>query len=93
VQFPIMGDSMPQRVRKYYGPLKGRVQCNFNWAAINVNSIVHVTACEYVPETDPDAHGGFADANHPRFIGAANVRVSNIAPHGTPWDPTKALAS
>jgi hypothetical protein len=82
---------MPQHVRKYYGPLKGRVTCNLNWGAINVNSIVHITACEYIPETDPDAHGGFTDGNHQRFVGAANVWVSNIAPHGSPWDPNQGV--
>lgn len=82
---------MPQHVRKYWGPLKGRVPLNFNWGAINANSIVHVAASEYIPESDPDAHGGFADANHQRFIGSANVTVSNIAPHGPPWDANQGV--
>ncbi|WP_131792644.1 hypothetical protein, partial [Candidatus Protofrankia datiscae] len=82
---------MPQHIRKYWGKRHGRQQLNFNWGAINANSIVHVAASEYLPVTDPDAHGGFVDQNHQRFIGAANVTVSNIAPHGAPWDPNNGV--
>jgi hypothetical protein len=75
---------MPRTVRKYWGPLKGRVPLNFNWPPIEANSIVVVTACEYLRTSPPSET--FVDQNNQRFVGAANVTVSNVAPHGPPWD-------
>jgi hypothetical protein len=65
---------MPQTIRKYWGAFKGRVTLNFNWPAIDQYSVVLVTASEY-------------NAQRVRFIGAASITVSNIAPHGPPFDP------
>jgi hypothetical protein len=65
---------MPQTIRKYWGGLQGRVTLNYNWPAIDQDSIVVVTASEY-------------GAEHVRFIGAASITVANVAPHGPPFDP------
>jgi hypothetical protein len=65
---------MPQTIRKYWGAFKGRVTLNYNWPAIDQDSVVMVTASEYNPA-------------HVRFIGAASITVANIAPHGPPYDP------
>ncbi|MFM0222102.1 hypothetical protein [Paraburkholderia dipogonis] len=69
---------MPQTIRKYWGPLGGRTTLNFNWPNINHDSVVLITAAEYVaavPQTDEH-----------RFIGNASITVENIAPHGPPFD-------
>ncbi|ABQ37013.1 papain-like cysteine protease family protein [Bradyrhizobium sp. BTAi1] len=65
---------MPRTIRKYWGAFRGRETLNFNWPAIDHDSVVLVTASEY-------------NAQHARFIGAASITVSNIAPHGPPYDP------
>jgi Papain-like cysteine protease AvrRpt2 len=65
---------MPQTIRKYWRAHKGTVTLNYNWPAIDQDSVVVVTASEYNNE-------------HVRFIGAASITVANIAPHGPPYDP------
>jgi hypothetical protein len=65
---------MPQTIRKYWGAFHGRVTLNYNWPAIDQDSVVLITASEY-------------NNNHVRFIGAASITVANIAPHGPPFDP------
>lgn len=65
---------MPQTIRKYWGAFQGRVTLNYNWDAIDHDSVVLVTASEY-------------NDQKVRFIGAANVSADNIAPHGPPYDP------
>jgi len=65
---------MPQTIRKCWGPLKGRASLNYNWPAIDQDSVVVITASEY-------------NNQHVRFIGAAPITVANIAPHGPPYDP------
>lgn len=73
---------MPRTIRKFWGPLQGRATLNFNWPTINNDSVVLVSAAEYVvaqPKT-----------NEHRFIGAASITVENIAPHGPPFDPNHA---
>jgi hypothetical protein len=81
---------MSQTVRKYWGRQGNRVALNMNWNAVSARSVVAVTASEYIPNTDPDAHGRFAEEDHQRFIGAANITVSQIAPHGPPGTETRA---
>jgi hypothetical protein len=77
---------MPQTIRVFYRPVKGRFRVNFNWGAIDKESAVLVTASEYRASTSNGAV--FADKpSQPRFVGDANVWVSNIAPHGPPDDP------
>lgn len=70
---------MPQTIRKFWGPVRGRVTLNFNWPVINHDSVVLVTAAEYVVAQPPSSEH--------RFIGAASITVENIAPHGPPFDP------
>lgn len=63
-----------QTIRKIWGPFRGRVTLNYNWGAIDQDTVVMVT----VSECRPDGL---------RFIGAANISADNIAPHGPPYDP------
>lgn len=70
---------MPQTIRKFWGPLKGRTALNFNWAAINHDSIVLITAAEYFVAAP--------SSNEHRMVGGASITVENIAPHGPPYDP------
>jgi hypothetical protein len=65
---------MPQTIRKYWGAFHGQVVLNYNWPAIDQDSVVAVTASEYNNE-------------RVRFIGNASITVANIAPHGPPFDP------
>ncbi|MGW1208885.1 papain-like cysteine protease family protein [Streptomyces sp. NPDC002499] len=65
---------MPQTIRKYWGAFNGRVTLNYNWGAIDHDSVVIVTVSEYTQQKV-------------RFIGAASITVENIAPHGPPHDP------
>jgi hypothetical protein len=65
---------MPQTIRKYWRAFNGRETLNYNWPAIDQDSVVLVTASEY-----NDARA--------RFVGAASITVANIAPHGPPYDP------
>ena len=65
---------MPRTIRKYWGAFRGRETLNFNWPVIDHDSVVLIAASEY-------------NAQHARFIGAASITVSNIAPHGPPYDP------
>lgn len=66
---------MSQTVRKFWSPRNGTNSMNFNWDAINADSVVLVTAAEYNPNNDK------------RFVGGATVTVHGIAPHGPPTDP------
>ncbi len=65
---------MAQTIRKYWGAFKGRVTLNYNWPVIDHDSVVLVTVSEY-------------NSNPVRFIGSATIGVSNVAPHGPPFDP------
>lgn len=71
---------MSQSVRQYWWNLNGRCSLNFNWDAINHDSVVLVQASEYSPDGNDPKHS-------PRFVGGANVTVANVAPHGPPYDP------
>ena len=79
---------MPKTVRVYWGRHRGRVTFNFNWDEIDRTSTVLVSACEYrtngldVRPQDPD---------YWRFVGAATIRVANIAPHGPPTDVNRGV--
>jgi hypothetical protein len=71
---------VPQTCRQYWWNLQGRSRLNFNWSAINHDSVVLISASEYFPDG--------ADPKHsPRFVGSANITVDNISPHGPPFDP------
>jgi hypothetical protein len=70
--------AMPQTVRKFWGPQTGRQKFNLNWSIIDQDSVVLVTAAQYVEAVPP--------SKEHRFIGSANITVENIAPHGPPFD-------
>ena len=64
---------MPQTIRKYWGPWKGRIPFNFNWSAIDHDSTVLISASEY-------------NNQKVRFLGAASIQSSpssRTAPHTT----------
>ena len=71
---------MPQTCRQYWWNLQGRCTLNFNWDAINHDSVVLITA---------------SDTDRTRLIlltarvssGPANIGVENISPHSPPFDP------
>jgi hypothetical protein len=65
---------MPKTIRKYWGAFHGRDTFNYNWPIIDQDSTVIVTASEY-------------NAEKVRFLGAASITVSNVVPHGPPYDP------
>jgi hypothetical protein len=75
---------MPQTIRHFWGPLQGRASLNYNWPAIDQDSVVIITAAEYAVSTPPSAEH--------RFIGAASITVENIAPHGPPYDPNHGVS-
>jgi len=60
----------------------GRVRANFNAPDINERSVVIITAAEITR---------IGDNPHHRFLGDADVWVSNIAPHGPPSDPNNGV--
>ena len=73
---------MPQTIRSFLPqPFHGRRVQNFNWGAIDSDSVVLITASEYVPQSNPPPA-----SNLQRFVGDANIWVSNITPHGPPFD-------
>jgi hypothetical protein len=72
---------VPQTARVLWPPHRGRVRLNFNWDAINGDSVVDVSASEYHrPETSPESAY--------RLIGDAPIRVGSIAPHSNPGGVT-----
>jgi hypothetical protein len=74
----------PRTVRVYWGRFKGRVNLNYNWGGvIHRGSVVHVTACEYLPARAGEV---FADdpAPTPWITGAANITIHGVAPHTNP---------
>ena len=75
---------MPHTVRQYWRNLHGRVPLNFNWHLINHNSVVLIAASEYSIDVN-------SPNTSPRFVGAANVTVSNISPHGPPYDGNRGV--
>jgi hypothetical protein len=58
--------------RIYWGRWRGRVSFTFNSGAINHQSVVIVTASE--------GDEGNSTASPQRFVGAADIRVANVAP-------------
>ena len=72
--------TMAQTIRKYWGPLQpGRISLNYNWAAINQDSVVLVSASEFSIQNPP--------SDEYRFLGGASITVENVVPHGPPYDP------
>jgi hypothetical protein len=75
---------MSQSIRKFWGPLQGRATLNYNWAAINQDSVVIVTASEFSIQNPP--------TDEYRFLGDASITVENIVPHGPPYDPNHGVS-
>lgn len=79
-----------QTYRMYWGDIGGRTICNFNWpGVINFRSVVSVTAAEYYPiriDTRIPVPGvplpWPVDDDLTRFVGSADIWVSDISPHG-----------
>jgi hypothetical protein len=68
---------MARSIRKIYPQSQGAVQHNVNWGPIHEDSTVIITACEI----DLRREGGGGKTPGRPFLGAANVYVSNVAPH------------
>lgn len=66
--------------RQYWWNLNGRCTLNFNWDAIDHDSVVLISASEYRPD-------GGDSSQSPRFVGDAIIRVLNVSPHSPPFDP------
>jgi hypothetical protein len=62
--------------RVYWTGKKGRTVLNFNAPAISPLSVVHISAAEAGAR-----HNNFTDAWYDRFVGAANIWATNVAPH------------
>jgi len=71
-----------QTQRVYWGPFQGNQSINFDWDAIDENSVVVITAAEW-NKSDPSTLPPMD-----RFIGLASVYVINIAPHSNPGGVT-----
>lgn len=71
---------MAQSIRVLYRGQQGRIRKNFNWPPIKLDSAVIVTAAEFTPIFDGPM-GGPKTLGRPN-LGAANVYVTNIGPHG-----------
>ncbi len=72
---------MAQSIRVLYRGQKGTSRKNFNWNPINLDSAVIITAAEFVPRFE-ERFGGPKTTGRPH-LGAANVYVTNVGPHGS----------
>jgi hypothetical protein len=71
---------MSQSIRVLYRGQKGTIRKNFNWTPIKLDSAVVITAAEFNP-----VFGGFPGPSKTLgrpHLGAANVYVTNVGPHG-----------
>ena len=68
-------------VRVFWQMNPGRNVVNLNWDAVNADSVVVVSASEYNPNSQQ-----LPDGSDQRFVGAADVTVANVTPHGPPFD-------
>jgi hypothetical protein len=73
---------MAQSIRILYQNQKGTIRKNWNWSAINLGSAVIITAAEFTPHFG-GLGGGPKTLGRPN-LGAANVYVTNVGPHGVP---------
>lgn len=72
---------VPMTARVFWQMNPGRNSVNLNWAAINADSVVMVSASEYNSNSQM-----LPDKTDQRWVGAASVTVSNVTPHGPPFD-------
>jgi hypothetical protein len=73
---------VPVSARVFWQMNPGRNVVNLNWDAISADSVVMVSASEYTANSQQ-----LPDGSDQRFVGAADVTVSNVTPHGPPFDP------
>ena len=78
---------MAQSIRVLYRGVQGRVRKNFNWPPIKLDSPVIITAAEFQPRFGGTTGGTGIFGGGPKtlgrpLLGAANVYVTNIGPHG-----------
>src|SRR5215470_562298 len=79
---------MPKTIRKFWPErFFGRAVLNFNWDAIDTDSVVLVTASLYVPQQNPPAGANLQRVDNPSVA----IRVDNISPHGPPFDPNRGV--
>jgi hypothetical protein len=71
---------MARSIRVLYRGQKGTIRKNWNWAPINLDSAVIITAAEFTPSFG-GPFGGPKTLGRPH-LGAANVYVTNVGPHG-----------
>jgi hypothetical protein len=71
---------MARSIRVLYRGQKGTIRKNFNWPPINLDSAVIITAAEFTPSFG-GLGGGPKTLGRPN-LGAANVYVTNVGPHG-----------
>ena len=71
---------MARSIRVLYRGQMGQIRKNFNWPPINLDSAVIVTAAEFTPRF-VGLGGGPKTLGRPN-LGAANVYVTNVGPHG-----------
>ena len=73
---------VPVVARVFWQMNPGRNVVNVNWDAISADSAVMVSASEYNSNSQQ-----LPDGSDQRFVGAADVTVANVTPHGPPFDP------
>jgi hypothetical protein len=71
---------MARSIRVLYRGQQGQIRVNFNWPPINLDSAVIITAAEFSPSFD-GTFGAPKTLGRPN-LGAANVYVTNVGPHG-----------
>ncbi|MFF4161554.1 hypothetical protein [Streptomyces sp. NPDC001678] len=71
---------MARSIRILYRGQQGTIRKNWNWDAIGLDTTVVITAAEFTPEFG-GLGGGPKTLGRP-LLGAANVYVTNIGPHG-----------
>lgn len=77
---------VPMAVRVFWRMNPGRNIVNLNWGAVSADSVMMVSASEYNASSQK-----LADGSDQRFIGAADVTVCNVTPHGPPFDPNRGV--
>lgn len=70
-----------QSIRVFYRAQKGTSRHNFNWAPINLDSAVIITAAEFKPDFGLRFPGPIKTLGRPH-LGAANIYVTNVGAHG-----------
>lgn len=73
---------VPVSARVFWQMNPGRNVVNLNWDAISADSVVMVSASEYTANSQQ-----LPDGSDQRFVGAADITVANVTPHGPPFDP------